>query len=104
MVKHPAEYRWSSYRANAEGANDPLLTPHAEYLRLGETGAQRCEAYSELFKAHMDPERITQIRSATNSNYALGTERFKTEIEQLLKRRATPGKSGRPRKAVTIDG
>jgi putative transposase len=28
MVAHPAEYRWSSYRANAQGETDALLKPH----------------------------------------------------------------------------
>jgi putative transposase len=34
MVQHPADYSWSSYRANGDGRANPLLTPHAEYLRL----------------------------------------------------------------------
>jgi putative transposase len=52
----------------------------------------------------MDPERINEIRLATNGNYALGNERFKKEIEQALKRRATPGRSGRPAREVRTDG
>jgi hypothetical protein len=34
-VRHPREYRWSSYRANAEGKMDELVSPHEEYRRLG---------------------------------------------------------------------
>ena len=90
MVRHPRDYRWSSYRANADGLPDPVITPHEEYRQLGQA------AYRALFAAHVDPERIREIRQATNGNYALGSERFKAEIEQTLKRRATPGKSGRP--------
>jgi len=90
MVRHPRDYRWSSYRANADGLTDSVITPHEEYLQLGRT------AYRELFTAHLDPERISEIRQATNGNYALGSERFKAEVEQALRRRATPGKSGRP--------
>lgn len=44
----------------------------------------------------------TEIRNVTNSNYALGDERFKTE--QFIKRRVRPGKSGWLRKAVAVDG
>jgi putative transposase len=58
----------------------------------------------ELFKAHMEPERIQDIRNATNGDYALGNDRFKAEIEQALKRRATSGKSGRPAREVRVDG
>lgn len=32
MVDDPAQYRWSSYRANGLGQPDDLLTPHAVYL------------------------------------------------------------------------
>lgn len=104
MVPHPREYPWSSYRANGEGVADPLLTPHDEYLRLGRRAEECCHLYRELFKAHMDPTRIDEIRQATNGNYALGNERFKTEIEQALQRRATPGRSGRPVRALRLDG
>jgi putative transposase len=31
MVEHPAEYRWSSYRANAQGESSALLKPHQLY-------------------------------------------------------------------------
>lgn len=96
MVRHPRDYRWSSYRGNAEGLPDPVITPHAEYLQLGRT------AYRELFTAHMDADRINEIRKATNGNYALGSERFKAEIERTLQRRATPGKSGRPTRELVV--
>jgi putative transposase len=104
MVIHPREHPWSSYRANGEGVADSLLTPHDEYLRLGRSNEARHHHYRELFKTHMDPERIHEIRQATNGNYALGNERFKTEIEQALKRRATPGRSGRPVREARADG
>jgi putative transposase len=90
MVGHPRDYYWSSYRANGEGLPNPVITPHEEYLRLGR------EAYRALFAAHLDPQRIEEIRRATNGNYALGSQRFQTEIEHALRRRVTPGKSGRP--------
>lgn len=102
MVNHPRLYRWSSYHANAEGTADNLLTPHLEYLRLGVTEEGRRAAYCALFKAHQDPERVIEIRDATNGNYALGSERFRTEIESVLKRRVIPGKSGRPRRAAAM--
>ncbi len=96
MVRHPRDYRWSSYRANAEGAADPLITAHAEYLRLGRREPERHDAYRQLFQAHLDPERINEIRQATNGNYALGSERFKDQVGRMLKQRVTPGRSGRP--------
>jgi putative transposase len=47
MVRSPRDYRWSSYRANALGAADPLVRPHALYLTLGRSGGTpiaRCSA------------------------------------------------------------
>ncbi len=35
MVSHPAKYRWSSYRANAQGEIDKLFSPHSLYQALG---------------------------------------------------------------------
>jgi len=34
MVEKPDEYRWSSYGANAHGASNPIVTPHALYMVL----------------------------------------------------------------------
>jgi putative transposase len=45
MVAGPGDYRWSSYRANGLGRADPLVTPHAHYLRLGRTRDERLSGY-----------------------------------------------------------
>ena len=47
MVAHPAEYRWSSYRANAQGEADALLKSHPLYDALGTGAASRQAAYRE---------------------------------------------------------
>jgi REP-associated tyrosine transposase len=96
MVAHPRDYRWSSYLYNAEGNTNPLISPHCEYKSLGRTTSERRNAYRELFSAHIDPERIAEIRAATNGNYVLGNTRFAEEIAHMLKRRVTKGKAGRP--------
>jgi putative transposase len=96
MVTHPLNYRWSSYRANAEGHFDAVITPHPEYLRLGGLASDRLEAYRGLFSAHLDPAYVDEIRRATNGNFALGNDRFKDEMARRLNRRVTPGVGGRP--------
>ena len=101
MVSHPGEYRWSSYRTNGEGEHDPLLTPHSNYLRLGQTESERQAVYRALFEAHIEPEQLNEIRHATNGNYVLGNSRFQEEIADMLKRRVTSGKNGRPAKNAT---
>ena len=96
MVVHPRDYRWSSYRCNAEGKVNPLIRFHHEYKRLGTTAAERRAAYRQLFSTHSDPAHIAEIRAATNGNYVLGNNRFNEEISRMLKRRVTKGKAGRP--------
>ena len=98
MVAHPAEYRWSSYRAYAQGEVDALLKPHALYEALGRDAASRQAVYRELFRYELEPGLVDEIRRATNGNYALGNERFATQVATALGRRAVPGKSGRPRR------
>ena len=41
MVSHASDYPWSSYRHNALGKEIPLITPHVEYLPLGNSGDAR---------------------------------------------------------------
>jgi putative transposase len=97
MVRHPRDYRWSSYRANALGAADPLITPHALYLNLGRSAAARQESYRALFREALGEDFIEDLRTATNGGWALGGEAFKRRIAKGAKRRATPLPRGRPR-------
>lgn len=100
MVEHPGEYRWSSYRVNAEGEDSVLIRPHSLYAALGLDAANRQAAYRELFRHELEPGLVDQIRRTTNGNFALGSERFAAEVAVALGRRVLPGKSGRPRKGA----
>jgi REP-associated tyrosine transposase len=59
LVAHPGAYPWSSYRANALGEDDALLTPHPHYCSLGRSHAERCAAYAALFA--LAAGRITPV-------------------------------------------
>ena len=104
MVLRPQDYRWSSYHANGLGRANALLTPHAEYLRLGREATARRAAYRALFRAHVDEALTDEIRDATNGNFVLGDERFQAQIAQVLGRRVVRGKAGRPVKQADVDG
>ena len=54
-----------------------------------------------MFRSELSTTIIDQLRTATNSNYALGSEKFKTEIEEALGRRVGPGKPSRSRSQVS---
>jgi putative transposase len=45
LVGDAADYRWSSYRANALGRDDPLVRPHPCYYALGRTLQARRAAW-----------------------------------------------------------
>ncbi len=95
-VIKPPDYRWSSYHANGLVKADMIVTPHHEYTRLGRAGAKRREAYRGLFRAHVDGALTDEIRDATNGNFALGDQRFQSQIAKALGRRVTRGVAGRP--------
>src|SRR6266705_5530301 len=59
LAAHPGAYPWSSYRANALGEDDDLLTPHPHYCSLGRSPAERRAAYAALFVG--TGERITPV-------------------------------------------
>ena len=100
MVRHPGEYRWSSYQANTLGKRDALVTQHALYRALGSTATHRQAAYRALFVAHIDEKTLAAIRQATQKGWALGNDSFKDAIEFHLKRRTRPLPQGGDHRSV----
>jgi putative transposase len=80
IVAHPRDYQWSSYRANALGEHDALVTPHAKYLALGTSPKERQSAYQALCDSAVDEELVTALRAATNGGWAAGSEEFKRNV------------------------
>jgi putative transposase len=97
MVRHPAEYKWSSYAANAQGALTLIIQPHGVYMAIGLNASSRLEAYRELFRHSLDIGIVDEIRKVTNGNYVLGSSKFAEQIAEALGRRVIAGKSGRPK-------
>jgi len=104
MVSDPGAYRWSSYAANAGEAQDPRITPHAEYLRLGLDLDERRRQYRALIGTELEPELVRDIRAMTNAGYVLGSESFQRDIGRRLGRRVVPGTAGRPVRDDSADG
>jgi putative transposase len=97
MVKHPGDYRWSSYRRHTLVIGDAWLVDHACYLALGRDVESRQTAYQALFQHPLVVEELSTIRSRINRSGILGSDRFQEEIAVVLGRRVQPGKPGRPR-------
>ncbi len=99
MVTRPEDYPWSSYHRNAMGKEIELITPHALYLALGQTDAERQAAYRSLFDQEMSDGQLKEIREATNKAWVLGGDRFIKQIEAQTGRRARPLARGGDRKS-----
>jgi putative transposase len=76
VVAHAADYRWSSFAANALGGDDALITPHERFVALGGSPETRRAAYRALFQATFDEDELRTIRKATNSALPLDNERL----------------------------
>ena len=98
MVADPADYRWSSYRSNALGNPDRILTPHPLYSELGNDNSSRCHAYRALFRDALDDVPLADLRMALNQDQPIGNDRFYREIEAMTGQKRALRKRGRPRK------
>lgn len=74
------------------------ITPHEEYLRLGENAAQRSGAYQRFCLGMIVPAVITRIESSLAQNCLLATTPYSQSLEEKYQRNLRPRKSGRPRK------
>jgi putative transposase len=97
MVTNPGRFPWSSFAANALGATDGLVEPHAIYLDLGPTQKTRQAAYRGLFDSSIPEDEMRSIRDATQNAWALGGAAFRSKIEEQS-RRADRLPMGRPRR------
>jgi putative transposase len=98
MVAAPGEYPYSSYSSHALGMNNPLLTPHPNYLRLDSDPVARRRAYRALFSDALSEELLTRLRENTNACVVIGDDRFKMQLAKMLGRAVPSGKRGRPKK------
>ena len=90
MVEHPAAYPWSSYHYNGGDKNITLITPHALYLALGNTEAERKLAYQSLFNSHLSDNTIQTIRDTTNKAWVLGDENLLNRLPRLYQEDPSP--------------
>jgi putative transposase len=100
LVEEPGQYAWSSYSANTAGGEDPLVTPHPQYERLGRSQKARQAAYAKIFESPLDELVLKRIRDATNKAWVLGDTEFCAEIEAQLNRRASPRPRGGDRRSA----
>lgn len=98
IVTDPGDYPWSSYRSNALGERNPVLSAHAEYLALGDSAEARQAAYRQMFGETLDDPMLKQLRASLQTGTPFGDHRFRERIEQTLGRKIGFASRGRPRK------
>lgn len=98
IVADPADYRWSSYHANAGDKVEPRVIAHECFLRLGSDDESRRLQYRRLVEQAISLDEIKAIRESTRFELPLGSERFKQQIEVMVGRRVGVGRKGRPPK------
>lgn len=103
IVGDPAHYRWTSFRANALGQSDALLTAHSLYLALGRTAPERQAAYRALFRTCLEQAAIDELRLALNQNRVIGNVAFQARMARLTGMTCEARPRGRPPVAVDSD-
>ena len=90
MVRHPGDFAWSSYRANAEHDTPNILTPHADYLALSDNEGERSRIYRMLFELSIDEQANEELREMTRGGFAFGGKEFKERLSALSGRPMEP--------------
>jgi len=104
LVSGPGEYPWSSYRANALGEADAVVTPHALYRELARSREARLSAYRGLFAEALGEALLARLRECTNGGFVLGSAKLKRQVAAMVGRRTWKGSPGRPRNDADVDG
>jgi putative transposase len=86
LVGSPAQFPWSSFRANALGAVDRLVVPHAAYLALGAASESRRATYRNFFADVIPAAELEIIRDATQHAWAIGGSSFQRWINAVSRR------------------
>jgi len=100
MVKHPAEYKWSSFRCNAMGESSELIIPQFVYQSLDFQKDSRVNKYLNLFDSEIVKQDLEFIRKSVLFSVPTGDNRFKNKIEKITGCRVGNTKRGRPLKEV----
>lgn len=98
LSKSPGPYKWSSYKFNAQGKKNVLVTPQAAYNTLASNDKKRQQQYTALAKAGISDEVISDIHDAWQTGTPLGSEKFRKMVERRLKLKVGHARRGRPRK------
>lgn len=101
MVRHAADYAWSSHRHFIGMSSDPAVTEHPLFRELASDRHQCQKAFASISKEPLEQHVLEEIRVAINTDSALGSDAFMENAEAVLGRSVRPPRRGRPAKVVT---
>jgi putative transposase len=88
IVRHPADYAWSSYRTLTGKRHDSLVTPHELLAELRPTAA---EGYASWCNQMAYRGEIDDLRAATAAQFVFGPEALRLQIESAIGLRRPTG-------------
>jgi putative transposase len=65
IVSTPEAYKWSSAQAHICGQEDPVLSSHELYLRLGATADDQQQAWQAICREALSDSELANLRDAT---------------------------------------
>lgn len=92
----PQDYPWTSYAHHVGIHLNPVITDHALYWALGNTPFSREAAYRNLLEQGLTADEVLAVTEATRKGWALGSDKYKAQLEKTFNRRVQPAKRGRP--------
>jgi putative transposase len=98
IVKHPRDYRWSSYQHRALGSTDGLLDQDPWYAGLGGSATERQKAYEAWVAAEIREGEWDTVRAATQRGRVIAREEFQKQVEVRVGRRLVGETRGRRKK------
>ena len=84
LSDEPSTFRWSSFRCNALGDPDELITPHRLYSALAASPAAQRLAYRGMFDESLHADVIDEIRRSTKAGRSIGDPMHRSTLAGLL--------------------
>jgi REP-associated tyrosine transposase len=95
LAQTAAEYVWSSARAHLFGDEDPVLSPHKDYLGIKD--------WSEFLGEDVSEADISALRDHSRTGRPLGDDAFIKKLEDLTGKKLARGKPGpKPKARVSL--
>ena len=97
IVREARDYPWSSHSHYIGLRADRIITPHSLFWAMGNTPFARENAYRELVNAGISRQQEEALTVSVLSGWALGGEKFVTDLQMRTERRTRMAKAGRPK-------